>query len=517
MNSNNKSVFPWHVFLFAVYSPLALLAHNLGQVDSSVAIRALLISLGSVLVLFFLLWWLLKNFQKAGLVLVFLEVLFFSYGHIYASIKAIEFAGFSIGRHRYLAVLWLGVALLGVWWILKKLRSTEFTGTLNLVVFLLVLFPLIEIISFESKSNAYKQAHSVESQPNIMSVSNSTADTIPVADNLPDIYYIILDAYGRSDVLEKNFDYDNSTFLEDLENLGFYVVECGQSNYANTDLSLASTLNLDYIDVLNDSLTPEITDRAPLQNLIRHNLVAEKFRNMGYKIRTFETEFTLSEIEPVDSFYVAPQKGFNGFESLLLETTAIKFLENMDAFQRLLFTADNQKYNRILFTFDTLEEIPQLPGPNFVFLHLLLPHQRFVFGPDGEMAIIQKTSSNKSEYYSDEEYISGYKNQAIFVSQRITKIAEGLIENSSTPPIIILQGDHGPSHFSASDRMGILNAYYFPDVQPEFYSTITPVNTFRLLFNTYFEEDYPLLDDMSYHSTYQVPYQFTEVSNECSQ
>jgi hypothetical protein len=63
--------------------------------------------------------------------------------------------------------------------------------------------------------------------------------------------------------------------------------------------------------------------------------------------------------------------------------------------------------------------------------------------------------------------------------------------------------------------MGILNAYYFPEKQPVFYPTITPVNTFRLLFDTYFDESYPLLDDLSYFSSYKDPYNFTEIPNEC--
>src|SRR5690606_37053064 len=37
----------------------------------------------------------------------------------------------------------------------------------------------------------------------------------------PDIYYIILDAYGRQDSLQ-TLGYDNSTFIGELEDLGFY-------------------------------------------------------------------------------------------------------------------------------------------------------------------------------------------------------------------------------------------------------------------------------------------------------
>ena len=67
----------------------------------------------------------------------------------------------------------------------------------------------------------------------------------PTKSQLRDVYYIILDAYGRSDILSNTLGYDNSDFLSKLEGMGFYVAECAQSNYAKTDLSLSSSLNID--------------------------------------------------------------------------------------------------------------------------------------------------------------------------------------------------------------------------------------------------------------------------------
>lgn len=509
MRTNSFFAFPWYVPLLALYPPLALLAHNLGQVDTGAANRSLLISLLVALLLLVPLKKLSKDLHKAGLIVALLAILFFSYGHIYTVIKNVQFAGFLIGRHRYLVVVWLGLAGFSIWWILGKLQAVTFTKTLNLIALLWIFFPLTQIISFHIKNAGYARMRPTETE--------QSADIISVAENLPDVYYIILDGYGRSDVLLKNFNYDNSAFLGDLENLGFYVAECSQSNYSKTDLSLASTLNFDYINNINENLTPDNTDRTPLWDLVKHSLVAEKFRNMGYKVRSFETGFDFTQINPADTFYITPRRGFNDFENFLLKTTMAIILDDAGLFSRFQLTEEDYKYGRILFTLNTLEEIPQLVGPDFVFVHLLVPHQPFVFGPDGEQLVVQKTGSNNDEYYTDENYVSGYRNQAIFISNRITQVAEKIIESSSTPPIIIIQGDHSPSHFSDVDRMGILNAYYFPEGQPGFYSKITPVNTFRLLFSSYFDAGYPLLEDMSYYSSYPNAYQYEEIPNECEQ
>jgi len=58
-----------------------------------------------------------------------------------------------------------------------------------------------------------------------------------------------------------------------------------------------------------------------------------------------------------------------------------------------------------------------------------------------------------------------------------------------------------------------LNAYYLPDDGDGLlYESITPVNTFRLIFSSYFNSRYDLLEDNSYFSTYERPYQFVDVT-----
>jgi hypothetical protein len=71
-----------------------------------------------------------------------------------------------------------------------------------------------------------------------------------------------------------------------------------------------------------------------------------------------------------------------------------------------------------------------------------------------------------------------------------------ILAKSEKEPIIILQGDH--SYPDGIDRVKILNAYYLPDDGNEnLYETITPVNTFRVIFNTYFGGQYEMLPDIS--------------------
>ena len=101
-----------------------------------------------------------------------------------------------------------------------------------------------------------------------------------------------------------------------------------------------------------------------------------------------------------------------------------------------------------------------------------------------------------------------------------------IIDSSEIPPIIILQGDHGPSSLLANDlsnpgdrnlteRLPILNAYYLPGggADQHLYAAITPVNSFRVVLNRFFDGDYELLGDANFFATWAAPYKLDDVTD----
>jgi hypothetical protein len=101
---------------------------------------------------------------------------------------------------------------------------------------------------------------------------------------------------------------------------------------------------------------------------------------------------------------------------------------------------------------------------------------------------------------------------------------DAILANSSRPPIIIIQGDHGPgAHLvwssvdksNVPERMAILNAYYFPDGDYKgLYPSISPVNSFRVVLNKYFGTNMGLLPGKHYFSTYLEPMHFINVNDQ---
>jgi hypothetical protein len=164
----------------------------------------------------------------------------------------------------------------------------------------------------------------------------------------------------------------------------------------------------------------------------------------------------------------------------------------------------------ILSTLDKLGHLEDwVDGPKFVYAHIIAPHDPYVFDRDGNPVDI-------AEPMDDATFYAGYRDELVYLNRRVLAVIETILQNSTTPPVIIIQGDHGPGRSSNLDRHKILNAYYLPGVPAEqLYPGITPVNSFRLVFDSYFEAGLGLLDDRSYYSVYETPYQFKEIVDEC--
>jgi hypothetical protein len=495
-------VFPLHPILFAIYPVLALLAFNTAEVDSSSGWRPLFLSVFAAGLLILAFYPVFRDWKRAALLSTIILILFYSYGHVYILLKGVNINGFYLFRHRTLIPLWIGLAGFLVWWVSRKAFRAE-TGTyiLNLVGLFLLVLPVFQLASFALQSRT-SQAETDASVLNLKAASQP-----------PDIYYIILDGYGRADVLKNEYGYDNSDFLNTLRDLGFYIADCSQSNYAQTQMSLASSLNFNYIDALSNRFVPGSDDRTGLDALIHHGAVRESLEKAGYQTVAFATGFLATELRDAD-YFLSPERSagtLNEFEYLLMETTLARLLQDGNRFG--IQNAGSELFReRTLFALDNLDKLSYIQGPKFVFVHLIVPHPPYVFGPTGGPVEPAEVGTTKSQ-----EGASHYRDQAIFISSRMAEIVPKIIADSTTPPVIVIQGDHGPTVASSPRaRMSNLNAYFLPGVDPSIYPTITPVNTFRIIFKAYYDQNLELLDDISLYSDYTDPFNFKVIQNSCT-
>ncbi len=525
-----RAKFALYPFLFGSYPVLALIAHNAAEMKLTDGGRALIAAILFTLFLYMILLIVVKDSTKSALLTSFYLLLFYSYGQLNILSRSWTIFNLPLGRHRTLIPLYIIIFVVITWLILKTKRdlsgSTRFLNAFG--VFLLI-YPLYQIAAYQIEDyQAQQKQVQALTKSNLVSLTN---DQPP-----PDVYYIVADGYPRSDFISQYLGSSNTRFLESLENRGFFVAHCSQSNYTDTRFSLASTLNMTYLD--NGTGQSEVVfTGSTLDSMIRSGVVQQNFADLGYTIVTFESGYKWLRWEGID-IHLDPaierakrvflNIGINDFEYLLLNTTAAKlfldmpFVINPTQANKLAEIINNPRashHDRVLYTLDKLPEIPEtIRKPKFVYAHVIIPHPPFIVDAEGNP--LQNSPADE---------LSAYADQITYLNRRLLEIVDTLIEKSDPDPVIVIQGDHGATieyqdlGIDPSNRLGILNVYYLPAHQNKLntsaaapheslYPKITPVNTFRVIFDQYFNGEYGLLDDRSIVGR-QSPY----TNLECSQ
>ncbi len=479
-----------HPFLFAIFPILFLFSYNKTRMSfGETVVPAVAVFLSACLFLY-LLRAIVKDKLKAGVIVSSFLLLFFSYGHFYSALAVV--------RHRYLLPLWVMLFVLVVHWSWRTRRDlTNLTRFLNVVAISLILISVIDIAWYKLRTDIrWFRAEIVHDLDN---PSLEIQDAGP----LPDIYYVILDRYAGAETLKECYDFDNSEFLNHLTHRGFYVASESKANYLKTAHSLASSLNMEYVNYLAETVGEASRDWRPLFVLLQDYKLWRFLKQRGYKFIHFGDGWHATSRNKyadanINYYWISE------FAMLLYETTMFSPV----GVRLGLLDKRREQWRRILYKFDRLEEIPDIKEPTFVFAHMLVPHAPYVFDRDGNF-LTEQASLGRTERRN-------YIDQLVFTNRRVRRLIDTLITNSEVPPIIVLQSDEGPfplryrqdaDHFNweqatkaeLNEKMQILNAYYLPGAPGDvLYPSVSPVNSFRIILNLYFSQDFDILPDRSY-------------------
>jgi len=507
--------FAFYPLLFSLNPILLLLAANISDVPISQLMPVILIT---PLVAAGLMWIMnkrLKDIHRAGFIVFLITFWFFHYGTVHSWAASVKIGPVSLGSHWIFLPLWTIIFVFFMSkWLWNKITSPEtITMFLNLVCIVLVAFSVMRIsLDLIPRYTTHPEISKAIAPP----------ATQPSASGLPDVYYIILDGYARADILQELYNYDDSGFIQSLEDKGFYVASQSQSNYMQTALSLASSLNMEYLS----GFPTAVPDRGQLIGMIRNSLVREYFKQSGYKIVAFSTGYQATDLTGADYYFSSPDLGrSHDLEALLLiNSAAVPLIEQGLISVPISRYSTEQK--RIDYTFSSLaDQVPSIDGPKLVFAHIIAPHPPFVFDQRGPVTPDEFYILADGDRFSGgaQEYTRKYVDQLIYINQRVLQTIDSILAKSVHPPIIILQADHGPGAYlnwssvegtCLDERFSILNAYYLPvGGSAVLQSDITPVNTFPMILNTYFGTQIPLRANKEYYSTWNNPYQLIDVSD----
>jgi hypothetical protein len=509
-------MFSGRTFLFyplaiALFFPVFLYAENFNDgIPFSYLIgpSAVLIVASALLILIAKL--LIKDNAKASVIVSMVLVVFFVYGAVYELLVVANqelLPDLFFIRHRFmLPVTALGVVA-GIWFVLRSRRSlvtiAQVAGAAGVILILLNLGRIgLDAVAAPAGLSA-------EEETNV-----ATLNAAWEGKSLPDIYYIILDSYGRADSLKETHGYDNNSFIDSLTQRGFYVAAESRTNYIRTINSLGSSLNMRYL-VGDDLRQPEVQNTAVLRSA----------KQLGYEYVHLDSSVLLTRRNAYADVELLRNSSIdlllNDFSAGLLRSSLAAPVVEVAGFYLHGWWAvggREQFHNNM----NLLKAQVDNPKPTFTFNHNFPPHPPYIFDRDGNFP-----DESKFVYGvpgGDEKNTELYIDSLIYINKRIEEVVDHLIERSDVQPIIIIQGDHGtstqtdishsyenPSAALVLERTAILNALYLPDsCKPGLYPSISPVNTFRLVFGC-LGANLPLLEDKSYWSVLQTKIDSTPI------
>ncbi|MCT7378425.1 LTA synthase family protein [Chelativorans salis] len=508
--------YPFHPFLFAAAAVFALMARNLNFASFADVAPSLLGSLAFALVVYLAVAAMRRRFDAAGAVVASIWVagsLF--YLGLFGQLNDMVSGGFPMVRSLPFAFAILSLLTLIA---LRLHRLTRLAHSiLNGVALVLLATPLWQVGVYEWHNGKARAAYDAEQA---LAEVRQYLPAEESADRPPDIYHFVFDRYTSEEILQRHYDLDNRSIGRFLEERGFYVARRSNSNYQKTGHSVASTFYLDYLDFLEDDPRVKGANWRPIYEMLDDHRVGRVLKSRGYDFIQFGAWW----VGTYNSTLADENRphGFSEFAMLYLRRTILRpiFHTLPDTALTMRLDWDNAQCQRVAPQVEEIKSIGERERPVYVFAHFLVPHGPYPFTADGR-CLSQKESAERGEK-------QGFVDQVAYANRIIRDVVTTLQADGREPPIILIQADEGPfpergSRVPWQDapaeelriKTGIFNAYYFPGKDYlQLTDDITPVNSYRVLFNTYFDANFPLLSDRIYAFPNDATiYEFHDVTN----
>jgi len=473
--------------LMAVFPVLFLYGNNVTKLLLESLGRALLLYSALVIMIFGIACILFKGqvIKAANAAFVFL-IFFNLYGIVYSFL--IEKDLFWVDRYTLLPFF----LLLAIYasWFATKLDPAKFWNGAVLVIGALVVFNLVKIVPGEIQKQRMANEKEAVAQ-------TDTSPNVKANNNYPDIYFIIFDEFAGFDTMRSYWKYQGvDDFVNFVKSKGFFVAENSHSSSIETLHQMVERLNYKEYPVV-DSKNVNI-----YYNDINDSQVVRYLKSMGYTTVAFdETKYWFETYTamPTDYSYLYDESNkitglgifFDEFDALIAENTMLKIFENMDGVISVEPTFFEQHRKYIFFTANKIGQLSEVPSPKFVYVHLMLPHNPFMFDAKGNPV--------DNRFYQNWSY---YPDQYKFTISIIEKIINNILQNSDPkrPPVIIIQSDHGArmggiilEGFPDDYKTNIMNIMYLPGFDiSQLPQDMNPINTFPIIFNHLFSANIPL-------------------------
>jgi hypothetical protein len=474
--------------LFVLLLPVFFVIHGYNNFYPLVPLRESLTLMifytGAALILYAMSRLFFRSWHKSALFVFLVFCSNFFFGPVHDWLRS-SFPGSLFTRYSFLLPLLLFFFItLAV--VLKK-KSNPLNRVIFYLNFLFLVLPAYDIIQLAIKKTKTAAADGLQKDG-----FKNCVDC-----NKPDIYLILADEYAGSKQLKDVFNFDNSAFENELKKRGFRIVDSSLSNYNYTMFSAPSLLNMDYLSGI-EGRNRSVHDRGISTEVMKNNRVFRFFELAGYETYNYsifdikgQPSFAQSSFLPVQTRPLVSQTFLYRIQRdlwfhLVTDLKSVKAERSL----RYLDKTNNEKFLEL--TKKTART--KTAKPKFVYTHLMMPHYPYYFDKDGR----------ETEYrYLAEEYGTD-DNRYISYLQYCNRVFLNLIDELNTAsaqkPVILFISDHGFKSFKNNVRNEScflnFNALSLPDTSYAlFYKGLSNVNHFRILLNSRFGQQLPLLKD----------------------
>jgi hypothetical protein len=501
--------------LFGIFVPLSLYIRNSSEVMASETLAPLLIILIINLLLVSIAQFLRANLDRVGIALSLFWIVFFQFGELQN--LAVPF-GITPKALAVLVLMFI-LAITILIWKIKEDLIPAFSYWFFLTGVFIVIYPIFLFIT-----NLFQESYAISSRP------QTHTESIPTPNSRSgvsaDIFYVLLDGYGGEEVLSRYFQFDNEPFYQMLEERGFTVIRKSRTNYSSTIHSLASSFNMDYLDFLVSKYGETFLNKIPIIESIYNSRLIQQLKQEDYAVTMVLSsshlfpKTTKGLVDNIESYMKTSQFGLALLGNTPLGTLKLKRLRK-SFFE---FDIDRKPWvpDSLEWVFRQGLKFANNDRKDFVFLHVLSPHEPYYFDQNCKLVLEYKSQHWDGYNGPFETYRKAYLGQLLCINKMVKKFLDDLQAQTSQMPIVVLQGDHGPPEIEESVleqngfdkvvfRSSILNALLVPEsVRVLTTDGMTPVNNFRLILSHVLGTHIEKLADHSFQSGYEKPYKFVE-------
>lgn len=491
---------PLHPFLFAIAPVLAMYARNLEHSTFAGILPALVGTLIFAMLVYLVVAASRRSFDRLSAVIASIWIVgCLFYLELFGRLNHLLDGGYPMVRSLPVAIVALVAATMVA--LLARRATPIFHSMLTGIALFLLVGPTWEAVRYEWENAGALAAYDPERS---FAQLSPYMRQMPKEAVQPDIYHFIFDRYASEDILRRHYGFDNEAIGRFLQAHGFYVAHASNSNYQKTGHSLASTFHMDYLDFLEEDERVKGKNWRPIYKMLGDHRVARFLKSRGYELVQFGSWWAGTYHSAIAD--ENRPRGFSEFEMLYLRRTILRPLFHAlpDTALTMRLDWDNAQCQRVAAQVEEVKSVGARDKPVYVFAHFLLPHGPYNFSSDGQCLSQEASAKRGAE--------RGFVEQIAYANHILREVIPALQRPDRPLPIIIVQADEGPfpkrdnripwQEATAEElriKTGIMNAYFFPNAD---YSAlrqdITPINSYRVLFNSVFGTDFPLLPDRIY-------------------